>query len=365
MASRIRALKQAGGAVPSWVYNDAGFLELEQERIFASRWVCVGRADTLREAGDYLVTAIAGEPVIVVRNSEDSIQAFSNVCRHRMSLLLEGRGSVSRIVCPYHSWTYDLDGRLRGAPLMEGNEGFRSDAICLPRVRCESWQGWLFLSLDETIPAPAETFAEVADLVNDWGMAHYVESFREEMEWHGNWKQVAENFMESYHLPVCHSGTVGRAVNLRQLATSELRDDFNYHCIVSDGSNPLTIAHATNQRLSGEQRRTTWVLALYPSLMITLTPGYFWYLCIQPLGVSRSHVVFGGGMAPEFAADNRAEALFADTKAVTAAIIEEDRLCVQRVCRGAQARLAEAGPLNQLEKGNQGFARWILERVSS
>lgn len=365
VASRIDALKRDGGALPPWAYNDAGFLELEKERIFAAGWVCVGRADTLKRAGDYLVTYIADEPVIVVRTSEDTVRAFSNVCRHRMSLLLEGRGNASRIVCPYHAWTYDLDGRLRGAPLMEGAESFHVDDICLPRVRCECWHGWLLLSLEQGIPAPGFIFAEVAELVSDWGMADYVESFREESDWHGNWKQVAENFMESYHLPVCHSGTVGRAVNLRQLATTELRENFNYHRIVSDGSNPLTVAHATNHRLSGEQRRTTWVLALYPSLMITLTPGYFWYLCIQPVDVSHSRVVFGGGMAPEFVTDGRAESLLEETKALTAAIIAEDRLCVERVCRGAQSRLAEAGPLSQLEKGNEDFARWVLESVGS
>jgi phenylpropionate dioxygenase-like ring-hydroxylating dioxygenase large terminal subunit len=352
-----------GGGLPPQAYTDPDFLALEQQRIFAEGWVCVGRADTLRDPGDYFATSVAKEPVIVLRTDTGDIQALSNVCRHRMSLLLEGRGNVSRIICPYHAWTYSLDGRLRGAPAMEQSESFNAKTICLPSVRCEIWEGWMFLSLNSEAPALDSLFREAATLVADWGMADYVETFCEEQRWHGNWKQVAENFMESYHLPICHAGTVGGGVNLRQLAPSVLHKQFNYHCVVGDGSRRLTTAHPENTRLCGEQRYTTLVMALYPSLMITLSPGYFWYLCVTPSGVSSSEVIFGGGMAPEFAADPDAQALLEETRALTSAILAEDRICVERVCRGTQARLAKGGPLSHLEVGNQGFARWVIDQT--
>ena len=350
-------------SLPPWAYTDPRFLALEQDHIFSLSWLCVGRADALPNQGDYLTTDMAGEPLIIVRAGSGKVEAMSNVCRHRMSTLLDGRGNVRRITCPYHAWTYDLDGRLLGAPAMERNETFRKRSIRLPRVRCEEWLGWLFVSLNADAPPPHREFAEVTALIEDYGMQNYVESFREEFQWNANWKLVAENFMESYHVPICHAGTVGGSVRLLDLEDTVLGDNFNYHYFVRGGADKLTSAHATNTRLTGVLRRTTWVLALYPSLMITLSPGYFWYLCFGPDGPSRVDVAFGGGMAPEFAADELADRFFADTRKRTSAIVEEDRLCVERVYRGMQSSLATPGPLSHYEGGNFGFARWIAGRV--
>ena len=354
---------QRARALPPWTYTDPRFLALEQKHVFSSSWLCVGRADALPNPGDYLTTDIAGEPLIVVRAGSGKVGAMSNVCRHRMSTLLEGRGNVRRIACPYHAWTYDLDGRLRGAPAMERNEVFRKRSIRLPRVRCDEWLGWLFVSLNTDAPPPELVFAEVTALIEGYCMQNYVESFREELQWNANWKLVAENFMESYHLPICHSGTVGGSVRLLDLKDTVLGDNFNYHYFVRSDASKLTTAHATNTRLTGDLRRTTWVLALYPSLMITLSPGYFWYLCLSPDGSSRVNVAFGGGMAPEFAADERADSFFAETRKRASAIVEEDRLCVERVYRGMQSSLATPGPLSHHEGGNYGFARWIAGRL--
>jgi phenylpropionate dioxygenase-like ring-hydroxylating dioxygenase large terminal subunit len=364
LRTAVDASPEHARALPPWAYTDPRFLALEEQRIFATRWVCVGRADALRETGDYLATSVADEPVIVIRGEDGAVRALSNVCRHRMSTLLEGRGNVRRIVCPYHAWTYNLDGSLRGAPAMERSASFCAGTVRLPAVRCEVWEGWLFLTLSDSAAPPSVTFAEVASLVEAYGMSTYVETFRDEMTWEGNWKLVAENFMESYHLPVCHSGTVGGSVSLRGLEDTVLRDDFNFHCILRDANNTLTTAHPANTRLTGDARRTTWVLALYPSLMITLSPGYFWYLCFAPDGTSRVRVLFGGGMAAEFASDPASTDLLGEARALTAAILAEDRRCVERVYRGMQSRLAEPGPLSHLESGNAHFARWVVEHVA-
>src|SRR5215470_7640477 len=105
-------------AMPKSVYTSPEFLAKEQEHIFAREWLCAGRAEALPEPGDYMTMTIGGEPAIVLRDKDGQIRAMSNVCRHRMSTLLEGRGNVRAIVCPYHAWTYNLDGSLRGAPAM-------------------------------------------------------------------------------------------------------------------------------------------------------------------------------------------------------------------------------------------------------
>ena len=157
---------------------------------------------------------IAGEPVIILRDRDGALRGMSNVCRHRMSTLLEGRGNVRSIVCPYHAWTYNLDGTLRGAPAMARNEGFCKEDVKLPAVRVEDWLGWILVTLNPDAPPPAERAGRGRGAGRLSDMGTYREVFREEFTWDTNWKVLAENFMESYHLPVCHAGHDRRVVDL-------------------------------------------------------------------------------------------------------------------------------------------------------
>ena len=157
-------------------------------------------------------TDVAEGAETLARDRDGALRAMSNVCRHRMSILLEGRGHVRAITCPYHAWTYNLDGSLRGAPAMDMNTSFCKEASGLPAVRCVDWKGWIMVTLDPDLPEPHELLKEMDDLVGYLPMEDYVEVFREEHRWNTNWKILAENFMESYHLPMCHGGTIGGAV---------------------------------------------------------------------------------------------------------------------------------------------------------
>ena len=350
-------------AMPKSVYTSAEFAELEQRHIFARDWLCAGRADALREPGDYLTMEISGEPILVLRDRDGSLRAMSNVCRHRMSTLLEGRGNTRAIVCPYHAWTYNLDGSLRGAPAMTLNEGFCKEQIALPQVRCEIWAGWIMVTLDPDVPPPSERLAAVSDLIGPFQMENYVESFREEFHWATNWKVLAENFMESYHLPVCHAGTIGGHVDLLKMSCPEGLPAFNYHSILKNDALDLALAHPANTRLEGDQRRTTWLLSIYPSLMITLSPGYFWYLSLTPDGPGHVNVVFGGGLAPDFAADPASAVHFTRLKTLLDEVNIEDKGCVERVYRGLSAGLSAPGPLSHLERPKYDFARYIAGMI--
>ncbi len=350
-------------AMPKSVYAAPEFADLERRAIFARDWICAGRASALPAPGDYLTMDLGGEPIVVLRDGAGTLRAMSNVCRHRMSVLLTGRGNARAIVCPYHAWTYGLDGRLRGAPAMARNECFDKGDIALPQIRCEDWQGWIMVSLDADAPPPQTALAGIDALVGDFGMAHYVEAFREEFRWHTNWKVLAENFMESYHLPVCHAGTIGGTVDLNEMTCPEGEAAFNYHWILKNDALDLTLAHPANTTLTGDARRTTWLISVYPSLLITLTPGYFWYLSLTPDGPGHVNVLYGGGLAPDWAADPDAERHFARLRALLAEVNAEDKGCVERVYQGILAGLSEPGPLSHLERPNYDFARYILGRV--
>ena len=350
-------------AMPKSVYTSAAFLAQEERHVFAHDWQCAGRADALPNAGDYLTMTIAGEPVIVLRDGAGQLRAMSNVCRHRMSTLLTGRGNTRSIVCPYHAWTYNLDGSLRGAPAMGLNTAFCKDKVALPALRAVDWLGWIMVTLNPDAPDPHVALRGVENLVGYLDMASYRETFREEFHWATNWKVLAENFMESYHLPVCHAGTIGGSVDLLKMTCPEGTPAFNYHFIMKNDTVPLSLAHPGNTTLQGDQRRITWLLSIYPALLITLTPGYFWYLCLSPDGPGHVNVLFGGGMSADWCADPQAGAHLAAVKALLDAVNTEDKGCVERVFAGISAGMSSPGPLSHLERPIFEFAQYLASRI--
>jgi choline monooxygenase len=325
-------------AMPPRVYTSEAFLALEQ---------------------------LDGQPVVVLRDELGDLRGLSNVCLHRMSVLLEGRGNVRRIVCPYHAWNYTLDGTLAGAPMMERQAGFCKESYHLPSIRCETWQGWIYVTLNPDAPSVATQLEELTQLIEPYGMSGYIETFYEEHVWDTNWKILAENFMESYHLPMLHRATVGPHSRLEEMECPPGRAAFNYHWITKEASLPIGNAHPGNTRLQGHWRRTTALLAIYPTHLVTLTPGYFWYLVLQPRGVGQVHIQFGGGLSPEFIDDPQAADYMATLKTLLDAVNAEDRRGVEAVFRGVHAPLAKPGNLSHLERPNYDFARYLAQRTAT
>ena len=138
---------------------------------------------------------------------------------------------------------------------------------------------------------------------------------------------------------------------------------FNYHTILKNDSLKIALAHPNNTRLEGERRRTTYLLAIYPSLLITLTPGYFWYLTLHPLGVGQVRIGFGGGMSPDYVDDADAQAHFAQLKTLLDDVNVEDKGCTEKVYRGLSSQAAMPGHLSHLERPNFEFAQYIYRRV--
>lgn len=363
LRDNVSAPFEEARAMPPAVYTSEAFHNAELESVFKKSWFCVGRASALAKVGDYVTCELAGQPIIVLRDKDNVLRAYSNVCRHRMSTLLQGRGNTKTIVCPYHAWTYNLDGSLRGAPAMNGNKAFCKDQYSLPDIACEDWLGWVFITLNPDAQPVAEELGEVAELVAGYDMTNYTETFFEEHLWDTNWKVLAENFMESYHLPVCHAGTIGGLSKLDEMICPPGRKAFNYHTILKDESLRIAMAHPGNDRLKGDERRTTFLLAIYPSLMITLTPGYFWYLSLHPKGPGQVQIRFGGGMSDDYRNDAEAQQNLIDLKTLLDEVNVEDRGCTEKVYRGLSADGASPGHLSHLERPNFDFAQYLMSRM--
>ena len=177
----------------------------EQEKIFSKQWLLVEHQSQIAKAGDYLVAKVANESLIIVRDKRGEIHGFFNVCRHRGTRLREDRnGHLSAIQCPYHAWTYGLDGRLIGAPHMDEVPGFDKADYSLHAVNLALWEGFIFVNLADT-PMPAEEwFAPLAGKFSHWNLPKLRSARRIEYEVRANWKLIFENYSECYHCPGVH-----------------------------------------------------------------------------------------------------------------------------------------------------------------
>lgn len=191
----------------SW-YTDPAVLQLEQERIFQRSWQYVGHADEVAEPGSFSATRAAHVPVVLVRDEEGTLRAFLNVCRHRGSIVCDGSGKRATLQCPYHAWTYGLDGRLISAPRSAREGGIDRDELGLVPLRLETWGPFLFVNPDPDAVPLADVLDDVPERIASAGVD--VDSLRfhqrSESEYDANWKICAENFLECYHCPTAHPG---------------------------------------------------------------------------------------------------------------------------------------------------------------
>ena len=217
---------EAARPIPPEVHHARAFLEYEREAIFTKEWICVGRADEIPAHGDYLTHEIAGVPIFVVRREDGAIGAFVNACAHRFSRLLAAeKGSRKRITCPYHAWSYDCTGDLIRAPYMDMKAGFDPARHSLRRLHTETWEGFLYVTLaDPPAKSLAEALAPLREgVVGRYAMAGHRTVLRETMTWNANWKNLIENFTESYHVPIAHGKTFARHQKQTRRPTSAAR----------------------------------------------------------------------------------------------------------------------------------------------
>jgi len=350
---------------PPELYTNPAVLELELRNIFEQEWHCPGLAAEIANPGDYVTFSIGDQQVFSIRQKDGTIKSFSNVCRHRMMQLLEGSGNTKVIVCPYHAWTYNHDGSLRGAPHMEKTEVFNRQEFCLPEIRTEVWNGWIYVTLNSKARPVAELLAPMHDLVARYRMDKYVPCASQEHVWHTNWKLLTENFMEGYHLPVAHKATVGQWIGLDDTVfPAEANPHFTWQTFTKGETATYGRAAEANGYLKDEWRYTSIMPTVFPCHMYVLAPDHVWYLSLRPKGVGEVHVRFGVALAPERldAFPNR-EAALKDLISFFDHVNEEDRTVVEGIFKGAHGKLAQGGPLSYLEREIHDFQKYLVSRL--
>jgi len=354
-------------AMPPGLYHDPAIFAREREKLFARGWLCAGLAAEIPKPGDYLSFSINDRPVMAIRGEDDRIRALANVFRHRMMRLVEGRGSCSRIVCPYHAWTYGLNGQLLAAPHMKRTPGFEPRELRLAEIRSEIWQGWIYVTLDPAAESLAAQLAPLHEMVAPHDMAGYLSIVTQDHVWNTNWKLLTENFMEGYHLPVAHRRTVGAWFPAEETEfPQETHAAFTLQTFTKTEGATYGRAHPANTRLTGRERFTSVMPTVFPTHMYVLAPDHLWYLSLRPKSVGEVHVRFGAALAPEVMAGlNDREGFVSELVDFFDRVNAEDRGVVEGLYEGTGAPLARPGRLSWLEREIHDFMGYLDRGLSA
>ncbi len=352
--------------IPPSTNHSLEFMAHERDCVFAQEWVCAGRSDEVPEPGDYLVHDVAGVPVLFVRQENGDIRAFVNACAHRFACLVpDAKGRAKRFTCRYHAWTYDLAGSLVRAPFMDMKNGFDLSAHTLRTLHCEVWEGFVYVSLaEEPATSLASALAPLKDnVVGRFDMARYRTVLRETMVWDANWKNLMENFIESYHVPIAHLKTFAKHDKpLSTYVCGEDSDHYCYHRAAQPEETGSGAAHPANDRLEGEWRRMMVDFCIFPCQLITLMPDFLWYISVQPEGVGRFRATWGLAFPPEVLADipePEFDGWLAAKVAYMDTANDEDKELVEALYQGSASPVLPDGTYHPIEKNLWQFMRYL------
>lgn len=334
--------------IPSAWYTDAAMLELERRTAFSRSWLWAGRGDQVREPGDYIALDVAGEPIVVVRGRDGVLRAFFNVCRHHAALAAaEPSGHVSALRCPYHGWTYSLEGELRGTPEFEGVCGFDKSAHGLAPLRVETWEQFVFVCLDAAAPPLAEFVGSLSGRVAPLNLGGLRFFERRTYDLDCNWKVFVDNYLDGgYHVPHIHKG-LGSVLDYREYRIETLERYCVQSSPITSGGDAETAAVRTG--------KTAWYFWLYPNFMLNWYEGVMDTNVVLPQGVDRCRVVFDF-----FFADTDAEARNRRSVAVGERVQQEDIGVCESVQRGLRSRAYDVGRLSvRREAGEHLFHRLL------
>jgi phenylpropionate dioxygenase-like ring-hydroxylating dioxygenase large terminal subunit len=284
-------------SLPAWLYIDQRFFERERERVFRPAWHIVGHINDAPRLGDYITLDILGERVVTVRGEDNTLRSFHNVCRHRAGKIAqEARGSCGhRLVCPYHAWSYKLDGAFAGAPKWQGFNELDADTLALKPVEQEIFQGFIFIRFEPGLPSVAEMMAPYADELAAFELEKLVPNGRVTLRPRAvNWKNVGDNYSDGLHIPVAHPGLTRLFEGTYKIEAREWVDKMSGTITHTPSKNWSERAY---QKLLGgfthipEARRRLWVYyKLWPNVAFDIYPDQVDFMQFIPVSAAETMI---------------------------------------------------------------------------
>jgi choline monooxygenase len=351
------------------LYVEPGSLQREQEAIFARTWQLAGHVSDIAKPGSYMTADVGAESALLVRGEDGELRAFRNVCRHRATRLREGRGECGKALrCPYHGWTYRTDGSLIGVPEGRGFEGLNKKQLPLMPARVEIFCGLVFVNLDPDAAPLGERLTGLADKLDRYRIGTLTRFSEATSSQPANWKVVADNYLEGYHIPIAHPSLM------------RLFDYQNYDVEVGDGwvwfeaplrakpsGNRLERAYQKLVRpmpgLSEADRRVWRYAYIWPNTALDMYPDQVMTWQINPKGIDATHDVWASYRAERPSAPMRAVQRL--NQHLNVAVAHEDAELVARVQAGLATTGWTPGPLGEREAAVAWFADHVRRALES
>ncbi|NMP26508.1 aromatic ring-hydroxylating dioxygenase subunit alpha [Rahnella sp. SAP-1] len=352
--------------LPPQAYHSESFFQLEKEKIFRQDWLFIGHISQIPQVGDYFSIDIIDEPLLCTR-SEEGIRVMSRVCLHRWVPIVEGSGNAKVLVCPFHNWSYNIQGQLVGAPQMNQAEDFDRKSCQLPQIRSEIVAGMIFITFSAEVEPLATRLAPVLPLFEKYHFAELQTAYPLDYDCPFNWKMAVETFMECYHHSAVHRTTLEDSFPGR---LSYIGEDgpgwtFCHQPLRKNGdiSEVLTAGLLPFAGMSEEDLRRIDLMLIYPFCLIGLNPDRISISTLLPLNSAMTQwhrlvLVSRESMQQEGFADT-AEMM----KNSSTAIIAEDLEINSLQRRGSRSQLARPGRLGHLEKTVWHLANYIKSKL--
>jgi carnitine monooxygenase subunit len=356
-----------GWSLPAWTYDDAEFLEVERERIFAPSWQVVCHVNDVANSGDWHSLDYIGESIIVIRGQDQQVRAFTNVCRHRGSRLVDGaRGCAKKLVCPYHAWTYDTQGRLTGLPDSASYPGIDKADHGLVPVSLEIWRGFIFVRLVDGGPSIADMMAPYEDMIAPYQFEQLQALGRVTIRERAvNWKNVGDNYSDGLHIPVAHPGLTrlfGKSYNVeaeahvdRMWGDLEERPSANwserlYQRLLPDVPHlPVSLS------------RHWLYFKLWPGVAFDIYPDQVDFMQWLPTGPTSCNIREISYALPDDRREMKA-ARYLNWR-INRQVNAEDTVLITRVQQGMASRSFSAGPLSEKEVCLRHFCRRVRKLI--
>jgi Rieske 2Fe-2S family protein len=362
---RTRQRLEQASHVPGDIYSSPEVFGREKECIFLKDWLCIARGEEITNPGDYMTFRIMGEPILIVRDMEGAVHGYANLCLHRGVELAVGQGNVKAFQCPYHAWTYDLNGQLRGAPFMGESIGFEARACKLKEVKIGLWAGWIFVNLDP-VSEPLETYiSEFAADVGFLRMEDCVLGNKLVVDLECNWKLVVENLMDVYHAQTVHAKSFGKHRGSPERYPFHLRKYGGTSTIYEAA--PMTPDGKTRFRrmpaIAEKPDNFAISAHLAPNMQVIARSDNVHPLVMWPLTPTTSRTIVYNLFPAEFAADPEFKERTQVYHDYLALVLSEDRDMVSSLQKAMASSLFVPGRMSFLEKGIHHVLNAYLDRV--
>lgn len=331
---KIKPIEEAE-TIPSNWYTDSSILDLEDKNIFQKNWHLIGSKSKLKKPGSILVAEISKNPIIIIKQRDNSLLGFYNVCQHRGGPLAYEDSCIKSLQCKYHGWTYNLNGKLASARGFKNELGFDLNNYNLVPIRIEVWMGQIFANLNLKCHSISSYLGEIKKRIYPIDFTNYKFYCRESYKIRCNWKVYIDNFLEGYHIPFVHP-KLNKVINYKSYKT-ELFDNFSLQwCPLDSNKSPYE---------KTKKNENVYYFTIFPNILLNIAPGRMQANIIEPNGPNNCIVHF------DYHFNNPKEANIKDDMEFSELVQKEDI----QICESVQKGLGSNG---------YNFGRFSIENES-